>query len=309
MPRQNQASIRHDESDPPPPYHAGTHWSAPWANLTDSTGNTWFIKSDDQPNSDLFKFSTHVDVPSSINTNTSGDRHSKFKAATVHNSQSESPEEQEDQEVINQNIFLHDNYNLNRFRIIPDGNCLYRSISQALCRDQSHHMDLRREVVRFMRKNLNRFNPLIEGNPADYLREALIENSWGGYLEILAMTELYDINIIIVLGGTGETHPVSLTCHHFSGEIQPKETVWLSWLSSGHYDLIVDYPPNNREYNDWINQHQDQSRSDHEIAMQLANEDLDEEHQHTRQTLDDTRLQCEKDHQMALRLQEEYNQS
>ncbi len=41
---------------------------------------------------------------------------------------------------------------------------------------------------------------LIEGNHTAYFKEALKENTWGGYLEILAVTALYDINVIIVLG-------------------------------------------------------------------------------------------------------------
>ena len=40
-----------------------------------------------------------------------------------------------------------------RFLIIPDGNCMYRALAQALAHDQNQHSVLRKEVVNFIKEN------------------------------------------------------------------------------------------------------------------------------------------------------------
>ena len=39
------------------------------------------------------------------------------------------------------------------FLIIPDGNCMYRALAQALAHDQNQHPVLRKEVVGYIKEN------------------------------------------------------------------------------------------------------------------------------------------------------------
>jgi len=41
---------------------------------------------------------------------------------------------------------------------------------------------------------------VIEGDPDMFLKEASKENVWGSYTEILAITQLFDINVVIITG-------------------------------------------------------------------------------------------------------------
>lgn len=276
---------------------------APWRELIESTGKTEFICIQDEQNSDLFsKNNLRSSVKEDIKRSKAGS--SRGKGTTP--KQKTDDQQHFNSEVEKQDFFLKKNYGLFRYLIIPDGNCLYRSVAQALCNDQHQHMQLRREIVLYMKQNLNKFKALIEGNHSDYFKQALKENTWGGYLEILAVTALYDINVIIVLGGSEENSDVSLTCHHLSGEIEPKETIWLAWLSKGHYDLIVDYKPSNNEYKKWEGDQHEQLKADQKLAKELSQLDMNQDYQDNQTTASNLN-ECQDDHQLALALQEEYD--
>ena len=40
-----------------------------------------------------------------------------------------------------------------RFKIIPDGNCMYRALAQGLAHDHNQHLVLRNEVVNYIKNN------------------------------------------------------------------------------------------------------------------------------------------------------------
>jgi len=296
-------------------------FNAPWHGLVQRPeNNNWWVNAEDIQDEDLFRYHTY-DLPPTFTVSDSAlDQHADHpqpSAPTLNNVQESQVTKDyaglmqkrskskigrfEDDEMMNQDLHLRTNYGLHRYRIIPDGNCLYRSMAQALCNNQEQHMQLRKEVVRFLRKNLNRFKTYIEGDPAAYLRETSQENEWGGYLEILAFTELFDMNIIIVLGGCTDNKKVQVTCHHFSGDVTPKETVWLSWLSNGHYDLIVDYKPTNAEYHEWRNQKQNSNRIDEELAKQLEEEENNKNYPST------SSHHYDEDRELAIALQQQFD--
>lgn len=277
--------------------NSSNYSSAPWEDLMHSTGRSWLVSDENKCNSELFKYSSPIQ--SSLPTYEESNKQQKEKGKLSRELSLAS------KEVLHQNQFLESNYGLHRFQIIPDGNCLYRSISQALGHKQSYHMEIRRDIVNHMMKYWNRFDKLIEGDTAEYLSTALQENTWGGYLEILAITELYDVNVIIVLGGSADNREVSLTCHHFSGKKTPRETIWLSWLSKGHYDLIEDRVNDNEEYEKWLATNSNETESDAEFARRLANEEEITRPNSSTRLAD--KKQHDRDYEMALSLQKQFD--
>ncbi|XP_076826490.1 deubiquitinase OTUD6B [Brachyhypopomus gauderio] len=172
-------------------------------------------------------------------------------------------------EVERQNKYLQERKKY-RFHIIPDGNCLYRAISKAAYGEQSVHKDLREQTVHHIADHLDQFSPIIEGDVGEFLIGAAQDGAWAGYPELLAMSQMLNVNIHLTTGGSLESPTVS-TMVHFLGEEDPtKPAVWLSWLSNGHYDVLLDQHLPNPEYDSWCRRTQVQRKRDEELAKSMA---------------------------------------
>ncbi|GCB61811.1 hypothetical protein scyTo_0014393 [Scyliorhinus torazame] len=172
-------------------------------------------------------------------------------------------------EVEKQNSYLRERQKY-RFHIIPDGNCLYRAVSKAVYGDQSMHKDLREETVHHIADHLDEFNPIIEGDIGEFLINAAQDGAWAGYPELLTMSQMLNVNIYLTTGGSLESPTVSTMVHCLGPEDQSKSSIWLSWLSNGHYDAVFDQSLPNPEYETWCTQTHVQRKRDEELAKSMA---------------------------------------
>ncbi|XP_051542868.1 OTU domain-containing protein 1-like [Myxocyprinus asiaticus] len=172
-------------------------------------------------------------------------------------------------EVEKQNKYLHDKQKY-RFHIIPDGNCLYRAVSKAAYGDQSMHKELREQTMHHIADHLDEFNPIIEGDVGEFLINAAQDGAWAGYPELLAMSQMLNVNIYLTTGGSVESPTVSTMVHYLGEEDLSKPSVWLSWLSNGHYDVLLDSCQPNPEYDDWCRHTQVLRKRDEELAKSMA---------------------------------------
>ncbi|XP_077347092.1 OTU domain-containing protein 1 [Lithobates pipiens] len=172
-------------------------------------------------------------------------------------------------ELEKQDKYLREKYRY-RFHIIPDGNCLYRAISKAVYGDQSLHSDLRERTVHHIADHLDTFNLIIEGDIGEFLINAAQDGAWGGYPELLAMSQMLNVDIHLTTGGRPECPTVSTMVHYLGEEDPCKPSIWLSWLSNGHYDAILEEPLPNPEYENWSKQNQAQRQRDQELAKSMA---------------------------------------
>ncbi|XP_063777667.1 OTU domain-containing protein 1 [Pseudophryne corroboree] len=157
-----------------------------------------------------------------------------------------------------------------RFHIIPDGNCLYRAVSQAVYGEQGLHPELRERTVHHVADHLDTFSLIIEGDAGEFLINAAQDGAWAGYPELLAMSQMLDVNIHLTTGGRPECPTVSTMAHHLGGEDPARPSIWLSWLSNGHYDAVFKEPLPNPEYEDWCKRSQAQRQRDQELAKSMA---------------------------------------
>ncbi|KAM4705567.1 OTU domain-containing protein 1 [Rhinophrynus dorsalis] len=157
-----------------------------------------------------------------------------------------------------------------RFHIIPDGNCLYRAVSKAMYGDQGLHAELRERTVYHVADHLDIFNLIIEGDVGEFIINAAQDGAWAGYPELLAMSHMLDVNIHLTTGGRPECPTVSTMVHRLGGEDPSRPSIWLSWLSNGHYDVVFDQPLLNPEYESWWQQSQAQRNRDEEMAKSMA---------------------------------------
>ncbi|KAG5850311.1 OTU domain-containing protein 1 [Anguilla anguilla] len=172
-------------------------------------------------------------------------------------------------EVEKQNKYLQERSKY-RFHIIPDGNCLYRAVSKAVYGNQAMHKELREQTVHHIADHLDEFNPIIEGDVGEFLINAAQDGAWAGYPELLAMSQMLNINIHLTTGGSLESPTVSTMVHYLGEEDTSKTSIWLSWLSNGHYDVLFDRCLPNPEYENWCRQSQVQRRRDEELAKSMA---------------------------------------
>ncbi|MEJ1284369.1 OTU domain containing 1 [Cricetulus griseus] len=172
-------------------------------------------------------------------------------------------------EVERQDKYLRQK-NKYRFHIIPDGNCLYRAVSKTVYGDQSLHRELREQTVHYIADHLDHFSPLIEGDVGEFIIAAAQDGAWAGYPELLAMGQMLNVNIHLTTGGRLESPTVSTMIHYLGPEDSLRPSIWLSWLSNGHYDAVFDHSYPNPEYDNWCKQTQMQRKRDEELAKSMA---------------------------------------
>lgn len=172
-------------------------------------------------------------------------------------------------EVEKQNQYLRERRKY-RYHIIPDGNCLYRAVCKATYGDQAQHGALREETVHHIADHLDEFNPIIEGDVGEFLINAAQDGAWAGYPELLAMSQMLNTTIYLTTGGSLESPTVSTMGHYLGEEDPSRPAIWLSWLSNGHYDVLLDKSLPNPEYEDWCRHSQIQRKRDEELAKSMA---------------------------------------
>lgn len=201
-----------------------------------------------------------------------------FELSVLQESQQHRRQEKEDindkvtrylAEVEKQNKYLQERHKF-RYHVIPDGNCLYRAVCKATFGDQARHSELREQTVHHIADHLDEFNPIIEGDVGEFLINAAQDGAWAGYPELLAMSQMLNVNIHLTTGGSLESPTVSTMVHYLGEEDASKPAIWLSWLSNGHYDVLLDNSQPNPEYEDWCRNSQMQRKRDEELAKSMA---------------------------------------
>ena len=77
-----------------------------------------------------------------------------------------------------------------------DGNCLFREVARQIYGDAEKYWMVRDETVDHIISNRS-FYSAFETNMKERLTEQLMSRSWGGHLEIAAMSDLYHAGILI----------------------------------------------------------------------------------------------------------------
>ena len=89
--------------------------------------------------------------------------------------------------------------------VLKDGNCLFRALSHQLLNDQDHHQKLRNIAVDFIQQNEKIVKdfllPEVGDNLHSYISNMIKDGSWGGHLELYALSEALNLTISIHLAG------------------------------------------------------------------------------------------------------------
>lgn len=126
-------------------------------------------------------------------------------------------------------------YNLILRDVAADGNCLFSSVSDQLEGSEGNHRYYRQECVKFMRDHEDEFKWFLDededGEIGAYLDEMADDGTWGGNLEIVAMSRRFRINCIV--------H--QLAAPRFAVNYEdgvPDKTIHLSYHQGEHYASV-----------------------------------------------------------------------
>ena len=154
---------------------------------------------------------------------------------------------------INQRILQDqylEQYGLYRTRIQGDGNCLFRSISFSLYGSEDQHYALREVAVDHIRQNLDDFRfylyaenglPMTESEIARYLNDLGQLGTFAGQESILALSRVFNLNILVTIGGDAQNPEVNTLEHNFQNSDHIIHLVWTR-DGGGHYEAVVENP-------------------------------------------------------------------
>ncbi|OEH78031.1 otu-like cysteine protease domain-containing protein [Cyclospora cayetanensis] len=84
--------------------------------------------------------------------------------------------------------------------VVADGNCLFRAASDQLFGEQTQHKKVRAAAVEYMAAHADIFAPFTDCDEepfARYLRRMAADRTWGGQLELQAISLAFGVNLLI----------------------------------------------------------------------------------------------------------------
>jgi len=114
-----------------------------------------------------------------------------------------------------------------RIQIPKDGACLFRSVSQQIYGTQEVHYRVRKECVDYLEQNPKEFKDFTSVPYETYLNEMRDSATWGGQIELAAISKKYKFNIIIYQLGD----PTEID-NGF------KDSLGLCFSHGNHYDIV-----------------------------------------------------------------------
>jgi len=86
-------------------------------------------------------------------------------------------------------------------RVLGDGNCLFRSISKAICNTEDYHLHLRKAIAEFEGENDTLFRPIHEAvhqtQFSTHLKNVKKQYIWGTNTEITAIATLLQVEVYV----------------------------------------------------------------------------------------------------------------
>ena len=140
-----------------------------------------------------------------------------------------------------------------------DGNCLFRAVARQLWGDAALHRRVRRECCDWIEREGDFFRSFVGEDIAEYVKAKRRPEEWGDHVEIEAMKELYDVNVLVFdkralpdeakrlraepgAEGAGEQLELDVKGDLLDGVTH---TIRLSYHGRNHYNSLIDpeHPP------------------------------------------------------------------
>eukprot|EP00388_Colpodella_angusta_P010145 GDKJ01026545.1.p1 GENE.GDKJ01026545.1~~GDKJ01026545.1.p1 ORF type:complete len:435 (-),score=103.57 GDKJ01026545.1:60-1364(-) len=116
-------------------------------------------------------------------------------------------------------------------RIQGDGNCLFRSFADQLTGEEDRHHEFRSSAVSHIRENASFFGMWLGEDLEDYLSEMQSSGTWGGQIEIHALSQMYRVNVLV-----HQDQPKTWLMENFDAKVYP--CVQISYHGHSHYNSV-----------------------------------------------------------------------
>ncbi|CRG97329.1 OTU-like cysteine protease, putative [Plasmodium gallinaceum] len=132
------------------------------------------------------------------------------------------------------NDYYDNNFKKNFYikSIRTDGNCLFRAVSDQLYNHEDNYKEIRKKVVDHLSKKEEEYKNFIEYDESykSYIERISLDGTWGGQLELQAIGEIYNVNILIY-----QENGCILEIKNHSDD---KKCIQLHYASSEHYNSV-----------------------------------------------------------------------
>ncbi|KAK4385972.1 OVARIAN TUMOR DOMAIN-containing deubiquitinating enzyme 9 [Sesamum angolense] len=89
-------------------------------------------------------------------------------------------------------------YELAELKILGDGNCQFRSLSDQIYRTQEHHKFVRDQVVNQLKSHPELYDNYVPMAYGDYLKQMNKSGEWGDHVTLQAAADCYGIKIFVI---------------------------------------------------------------------------------------------------------------
>lgn len=123
--------------------------------------------------------------------------------------------------------------------IDPDGHCLFSAVADQLLQnamplnsdvpDEAAYKTIRRAAATYILEHPDDFDPFMEDDLEDYASRIRDTAEWGGQLELMALSRLYDAEIRVIQDGRMEKIGEEEGLGKESGK-----TLWLAYYRHGY---------------------------------------------------------------------------
>ena len=115
----------------------------------------------------------------------------------------------------------------------PDGNCLFRALSAGWFGSPTYFSEVRESVWDYILHNSERFKVHLPDEFDRYIETMLEDGEWGGEPEIVAFSELYNVNIHVF---DAMTSPIP---YLIAENNTLTHTIYLLLTNNNHFDLLL----------------------------------------------------------------------
>ena len=120
-----------------------------------------------------------------------------------------------------------------------DGNCLYRCFAYVLYGSADEHRRVRDECMSYIESECEYYARFVGESIGEYVKRGRRENEWGDHVEIEAMKELYDVNVLVLAAPSKPSSDDGLELDVKGEELSGLRTVRLSYHGQSHYNCLV----------------------------------------------------------------------
>ena len=114
----------------------------------------------------------------------------------------------------------------------PDGNCLFRALSRGCFGSPEFHGEIRESIWDYILHNNQRFANHLHQEAKEYVQKMLEDGEWGGEPEIVAFSELYNVNVTVYDAMTS-------SIPYFTAEnVKANHTVHLLMVINNHFNTL-----------------------------------------------------------------------